>query len=298
MKPNTASKTAQYVALFRAVETMRPKSKRLFTDPYAIHFLDKRYQRVIKSLTVPLLRKVILNAIQRKGLSLSSIIGRTKFIDDSLFQTIQEGTQQVIILGAGFDTRSIRLDFLKNIRVIEIDHPDTAHVKLEILKKVITVLPDNVHYYQVDLNNRSLLDVAAKSQINFSLPTTLIWEGVTNYLTREVIDTTFDFTRQFTNRFTMIFTYIDHELLKNPSKYAGVEQLFKTLQQSEERWLTGFNPELMRDYLSQFDLTLKKDLTASEYCHRYMPDRKYFSKGYELYHTAIAIRGDSKSVKK
>jgi O-methyltransferase involved in polyketide biosynthesis len=40
MKADKASQTAQYMALFRALETTQPVSKRLFIDPYAIAFLD------------------------------------------------------------------------------------------------------------------------------------------------------------------------------------------------------------------------------------------------------------------
>lgn len=115
------------MALFRAIETQMPVSRRLFTDKYAINFLDKGLKTAVKISGLPVIGSLIPKIIHSKALgALSSGIARTKFIDDLLLQTIQNGIQQVLILGAGFDTRALRLDYLKNIPVIEIDHPDTS----------------------------------------------------------------------------------------------------------------------------------------------------------------------------
>jgi methyltransferase (TIGR00027 family) len=147
MKANTASLTAQYMALFRALETKRNKRNRLFSDPYAIHFLDRRLQTISKFSSLPFVRNGISKIIQRKmpG-AYSSGLARTKYIDDLLRQTITNGAHHVIILGAGFDTRALRLDFLRGIPVTEIDHPATAGFKINILKKINGRLPENVRY--------------------------------------------------------------------------------------------------------------------------------------------------------
>jgi methyltransferase (TIGR00027 family) len=291
MKSNTASRTAQYMALFRAVETARPKSKRLFTDPYAINFLDKKLQRVTKIAALPIIGYFIPRLIHKKGIgAISSGIARTKYIDDLLEATIKEGSKQVIILGAGFDTRSVRLDFLKNISIIEIDHPDTSSFKLQILKRNIGKLPPNVSFQQVDFNKQSLNEIAEQAKINFLLPTTIIWEGVTNYLTKETIDNTFNFTKQFISPLNIIFTYIDKDVLDNPGHFKGTEQLFGNLRNNEEQWTFGFNPNKLTSYLQQFDLALKEDLNATEYRNRYMPERKGILEGYEFYRVVAAKR--------
>ncbi len=291
MKANTASRTAQYMALFRAVETTRPKSKRLFTDPYAVNFLDKGLQRVTRIAAWPIIGHLIPRLIHKKGIgAISSGIARTKYIDDLLEATVKEGSKQVIILGAGFDTRSVRLDFLKNISVIEIDHPDTSNFKLEVFKKKIGLLPKNVSFQQVDFNTQTLNDIAKTARIDFSVPTIIIWEGVTNYLTKEAVDNTFNFTKQFISPFNIIFTYIDKDVLDNPSHFKGTEQLFANLKNNEEQWTFGFNPNHLASYLKQFNLTLKEDLNATEYRNRYMPERAGILEGYEFYRVVAAKR--------
>ncbi|HYC28246.1 MAG TPA: SAM-dependent methyltransferase, partial [Chitinophagaceae bacterium] len=131
MKADKASRTAQYMALFRALETNRQAGHRLFADPYAISFLDRRLRLTAHCTNIPALRNWISRIIQKKipG-ALSSGIARTKHIDDVLRHAIKTGVAQLIILGAGYDTRALRLDFLQHIPVIEIDHPNTSKLKV------------------------------------------------------------------------------------------------------------------------------------------------------------------------
>jgi hypothetical protein len=46
------------------------------------------------------------------------------------------GAEQMIILGAGYDTRGFRLDLPDTFRVIEIDQPDVQALKI---KKLVTI---------------------------------------------------------------------------------------------------------------------------------------------------------------
>jgi methyltransferase (TIGR00027 family) len=291
MKTNTASRTAQYMALFRAIETGRHSHQQLFSDPYAIYFLDNGLKRVVKIATLPFLGGLITKIINRKAAgALSSGIARTKLIDDLLQQTILDGVKQVIILGAGFDTRALRLDFLNTIRVIEIDHPDTSNFKVKKLKEFLGKLPSNVYYYQIDFNKQSLDDLASRNNFNLSIPTTIIWEGVTNYLTQQSVDETFKFVKKLAKGSYIIFTYVNKHVLEHPQSFIGTEKLFKTLGKSDERWTFGFNPEELSGYLIKFRLIMIKDIGASEYRNKYMPDRKELLKGYEFYRVACATR--------
>jgi len=279
------------MALFRAIETVRPSHKRLFADPYAAIFLDGGLKRAIKLSTLPFIGRLIPKIIQSKGPgALSSGIARTKYIDDLLEQTIRNGVRQVIILGAGFDTRALRLDLLHSVPVIEIDHPDTAKFKIDKLKEALGQLPQNVSYLQTDFNKQSLEDLASEHHLNLNIPTTIIWEGVTNYLTQQAVDKTFEFVKKFTIGSHIIFTYINKLVLDNPRSFVGTEKVLKNLSKNEECWTLGLKPEELSGYLTRFHLVLLEDLGAAEYRDKYMPDRKEISKGYEFYRVAFATR--------
>lgn len=287
MKADKASRTAQYMALFRALETTRPADKRLFSDPYAIFFLDNGLRRAVKLSVFPFARKIIQRKIHKRipG-AYSSGLARTKYIDDLLKTTIDRGVRQVIILGAGFDTRALRLDFLKGIPVIEIDHPNTAKQKVGTLQSKMGKLPDNVRYYHIDFNEQNLDDLASQRNIDFSIPTTIIWEGVSNYLSEHAVDRTFRFAEKFVKGSNIIFTYIHQLVLDDPHSFFGAEKLLNDLAEIEERWTFGIDPDELPAYLDKYGLTLVEDAGAIEYRDRYLPDRS--ERGYEFYRVAIA----------
>ena len=290
MKKDTASKTAQYMALYRALETRRPKNRRLFTDPYAIHFLDRGYRLACKLSSVPPVERLFYFLIQRRipG-ALASGLARTRLIDDMLDLSIREGTRQVIILGAGFDSRNLRLASLQKLPVIEIDHPDTARRKLKILHAHIPSLPSNTRYLSIDFNRQSLEELLRQEKVDLSIPTTLIWEGVTNYLQQEAIDAVFALAGRMAKGSSVIFTYIDKRVLEDPAAFFGAERLIRDLNGIEERWTFGFSPRELPSYLASHGMTLKEDAGAAEYRQQYLPERKSILKGYEFYRVARAI---------
>jgi methyltransferase (TIGR00027 family) len=287
MKVDKTSRTAQYMAFFRALETKRRSGDKLFSDPFAIHFLDRKLRLVVRASNLPFVKTYLKKTIQNKipG-AMSSGIGRTKYIDDLLALTIKNGVKQVIILGAGFDTRGSRLEFLNSIPIIEIDHPNTSNYKIDVYKTRIGKLPQNVRYCQVDFNKQSLDQLADENKFNFLIPTTIIWEGVTNYLTANAIDKTFAFISKFPGGSFVIFTYVHKQVLDDPGAFTGGEKLLQDLENMEERWTFGFLPGELSGYLSTFGLTLVEDLGATEYRQRYLPGRT--ERGYEFYRVAIA----------
>jgi len=287
MKAGKTSRTAQYMAFFRALETKHFNNGNLFSDPYAIHFLDSGLRLAVHLSKVPFFKSYLKKIIHRKipG-AYSSALARTKYIDDLLYSTIKKGVQQVLILGAGFDTRASRLEFLQSVPVIEIDHPNTSNYKTDIYKKRIGSLPGNVTYCQIDFNRENLEELADKNNLDLSKPTTIIWEGVTNYLTAEAIGQTFSFISKFPKGSFIIFTYVHRQILENPESFFGGTRLIRDLENLEERWTSGFLPEELKNYLSNFGLTLVEDLGATAYREKYLPERT--EKGYEFYRVAIA----------
>jgi len=289
MKKDTASRTAQYMALFRALETTLPANKQLFTDEYAHLFLDNGLLYATYLSKLSFIHNSLVKYINSRAPgTLSSGIARTRYIDDLLENEINKGIKQVIILGAGFDTRAQRLGYLKLTAVIEIDHPDTSRYKTEILKSYLGKLPENVRYCTINFNSESLDDLATRQNIDLNQPTCFIWEGVTNYLPQQAVDKTFGFISHFATGSSVIFTYIDKHVMDAPQDYIGVNKVKEYLNNSEERWTLGFVPTEMDGYMKSFNLTLISDKDAVEYRKRYMPERKNILQGYEFYHVALA----------
>ncbi len=109
MKEGQPSRTAQTVAFARAIESLRPRGKRLFEDPYAPRFLDRDGLWMLRLLRGNVCRRAALYCIDQIGPGLLPYaIARTTFIDEALAAALRRGILQVVILGAGYDTRALR----------------------------------------------------------------------------------------------------------------------------------------------------------------------------------------------
>lgn len=125
-----ASRTAEYVAMYRALETNERRREPLFRDPLATRFLTGSRALAIRLANVPGCREVLERYSDRRAPGArTSAIGRTRFIDDAIRAEIARGTRQVVILGAGYDTRAHRMPELATSTVFEVDRPETQAAK-------------------------------------------------------------------------------------------------------------------------------------------------------------------------
>src|ERR1700754_1776195 len=110
MTANRASRTAEYMAFFRALESVRPQGERLFVDPFAERFVGRGLRRGVWLSRWPWLAGWVNRyADWRLPGARTSAIARTKLIDDAFGDALRDGIRQVVILGAGFDCRAYRL---------------------------------------------------------------------------------------------------------------------------------------------------------------------------------------------
>jgi len=113
---------------------------------------------------------------------------RTRFIDDALVRAVQNGATQVVLLGAGFDTRAHRFrNLLKNCRVIEVDTAHTQHHKRRRIASVLDDEPTNLTYLTIDFTTDDLGEALRAAGLRRDEKTFYIWEGVIMYLPEESI---------------------------------------------------------------------------------------------------------------
>jgi methyltransferase (TIGR00027 family) len=289
MTSRPASRTAEYMAFFRAMESARLPSQRLFYDPFAQYFLRPSLRMALSLSRVPYLRAwVEWYADRRLPGARTSAIARTRLIDEAWCQAMQGGIRQIVILGSGFDCRAYRLlaDHLPT--VYEMDHPIMLASKLARLRQAIVEIPRNVHLVEIDFNRESLSERLAQAGFDSSLPTLLVWEGVTNYLTLEAVDAVVRYVGTLAPGTRMIFTYVHSGALDRSVDFEGAEILLREVAQVGEPWTFGFSPAQLPDFLAQRGLELDLDAGAREYRARCFGLCSQQMKGYEFYHVAIA----------
>ena len=193
MIEGTASRTAVQQAGIRAIESLLPPGRRVCYDPLAVVFLDEKLQRRYRLyLKSPFLRAMWLWSVRKDpGGTKAEGVARTRYIDDYSQACINGGVEQVVILGAGFDSRAYRLEGFKRVKVFELDHPTTQKAKVATLRAVIKKgLPDWVTFVPVDFEKDRLDEKLLAAGYRRDLKTLFIWEGVTPYLTAEAVDRT------------------------------------------------------------------------------------------------------------
>jgi len=125
MERGKASKTAGMIAVNRAMESLGPANSRLFYDPYAKYFLSTITRIVVKSRFLTRILFWFFGERSFPGAH-GNAVARTRYIDDYMLECIAAGIKQLVILGAGYDSRAYRFDELKkDIKVFAVDHPDT-----------------------------------------------------------------------------------------------------------------------------------------------------------------------------
>lgn len=289
MKPQEASRTAEYMALFRAIETARPISRRLFNDPFAFEFLRPSLRFAARASRLPLIGNIIPFIIDTrwKGARTSGV-ARTCLIDEMLILAINKGVRQVVILGAGFDCRAYRIDKIDRVSVIEIDHPDTLRAKQQHLERLLGTLPKGIQMIPADLNQQSLESVISVAEFDRDLQTFFIWEGVTNYLTAEAVDATFRSIRKVANRSSVLFTYVDKAVLDPNAAFEGTGNLNQILKNAGERWTFGLDPNKVSHYVGERGFQLIEDIGSVDYRARYLNNNRRYLRGYEFYRVALA----------
>ncbi|HZN77230.1 MAG TPA: class I SAM-dependent methyltransferase [Micromonosporaceae bacterium] len=290
---NRASRTAEHVALFRAVESARV-GDRLFEDVYAVRFLSVRYRLVASLSRVDRIGRWVERYIDRRwpaGPRASAVV-RTRLIDDLVDEALAGGVQQVLLLGAGYDSRAYRLPRMADARVFEVDHPLTQASKRRLVRAHVPAgRRTHVTFVPVDLVDGDLRAALVAAGFATDESTVVLWEGVTNYLTASAVDATLRQLAAMTGAGSrIIFTYVDSSALDGTGGFAGVEEWQAAVRRHGEPWTFGLDPAGLPDYLAVRGLTLSLDMSALDAGERYLAPMHRREPAAPWYRIAMAYR--------
>jgi len=273
MKTEGISRTAEGAAVIRAIESCRSKRDRLFEDLFARGFVENPFSRWIIGLMNIVGIGTALLALRDRQFPgvIGGLICRTRYIDDALQNALREGFQQIVILGAGFDSRAYRIPGVEKIRVFEVDHPGTQVWKQKCLKRMLGALPSHVTFVPIDFDKQELRDEMEKASFLTNVKTFFIWEGVSQYITEEAVDATLRYvSRASAPGSKIVFTYIQRDIVDGSARSELGHKLVSLAQRLGEPWLFGFNKEELAHYLAERGLAPIEDIGDSDYKERYL----------------------------
>ncbi len=137
---------------------------------------------------------------------------RTAFVDEALASALG-GVEQVVVLGAGWDTRAWTLAPAAGVRVFEVDAPATQRVKRDALERAGLDL-GGVTLVTVDFNTDPWIDRLLEEGFDPARRTFVVWEGVSYYLEPDAVADTLRWVRDLPAGSGIVFDYLSAEIVE------------------------------------------------------------------------------------
>jgi methyltransferase (TIGR00027 family) len=258
--------TAIGAMAFKAMESFVPEKQRLFDDSVAIGFLPPFLGFIIR-------RKPLRSALQgllerRMPGTYGGMVCRTRYLDDAVMAGVSAGIRNIVIVGAGLDTRPYRLGLGAAVRVFELDLPTMINAKKQRVTQVLGKLPAHVTYIPIDFDSEDLGEALAREGLDQQTRVIVILEGVTQYIGKAAVESILQLVARRPRGSEAVFTYVLKEVIDGTSKALGADQGGTVGRQFH--WIFGFDRAELPEDLRRLGLELLEDVGAEDYQARYL----------------------------
>lgn len=266
------SSTAEAAAAIRAVESLLPPEERLFEDPFAEYFLKPWQQRIIgacrKNRT---LREMVVRAVDLiyPGVPADFIV-RTKYLDDQIRSSIDtKKVDRLVIIGAGYDTRALRLEDAARLTVTEIDHPATQSHKRRVIERLERAAA-HIEWVPYDL---SQFAGGATAPLDlFDGKERVIWllEGIVGYLPGGSVRALLKWiAARSAPGSTLLITYVHRSWIDGSAADLSARRIMRSLARRGEPFVSGFSPQSLREECDRIGIQIQEDISEAECAERY-----------------------------
>jgi methyltransferase (TIGR00027 family) len=259
-----ASYTAAVMATHRAIEMLRPPEERVCQDPFAVHFLSPEFAAILKNREQ--LTALAKDSAQKFPGINGAVVARTRFIDDIVLQHVEEGLAQIVILGAGYDSRAYRIEGIKEkVTVFEVDHPFTQQIKMQKIVEILGEIPGHVKFVPMDFIKDNLKACLLKSDYDPVKRTLFIMEGLTFYLPAETLDGILAFIAMHSGlQSAVVFDYLPLSVINGTSDRPESKNSWIEVQRSGEHYRFGLESNELSAFLAERGFKLKKNVNAPD----------------------------------
>jgi len=260
------SATAQRVAMRRAAHQIID-TPRVFDDPLALRILGEKAAADLRS-SAEKLQDSALRSLR------AFLVARSRFAEDELAGAVSRGASQYVILGAGLDTFAYRNPFAESaLRVFEVDYPATQLWKQRLLAEAGITIPSSLSYAPVDFEHQTLADGLAQAGFDPQKITFFSWLGVTPYLTRAAVMSTFAYIASTPPGGSVVFDYAVPRSTLGLLGRLAFDALARRVASAGEPFQTFFDPQDLATELPRAGFCQLEDLDANAINSRYFKDR-------------------------
>ena len=255
MKEGKPSETAMRVATGIVASRLDALLRPLFKDPeepYLEWFINehgegaRRYLEAWKSNNqAPVMQ--FFREQMAKGSTLFTLL-RKLFIEEEARQALALGARQLVVLGAGYDPLTLRLQKeFREARFYEVDYPATQDVKRRALVDR-DALPSNLTLVPVDFDEETAEEKLLQAPgFDPEARGCFVCEGTLMYLAPEDAEGVFASVRRLGGPGTrFLFTWLNRTILENDPK---AQNIAKVLNFHGEPLRSSYEPEGIADFL-------------------------------------------------
>lgn len=296
MKKFSKMSSAESMALIRTLG-YKENGTAMRSDDYMAEVFLSKFMRFMLSFS--LIRSLILAiyTIKLPG-GMPYIMAKSRAVDDMLLQALNddEKPEQLVILGAGYDTRAYRFrDKLTNIQCFEIDHPEMIARKRAAMhqftkkraktrtttRATASTQHDNdingtsdisaVRYCAADFNGQDNFDLdwLVSQGIDKDKKTLFIIDGVSYFLQAAAFKNLLAVTALFPENTQVIFDYAYADILTG-GIYHGSEAFKSSLQKMGEPVTYGIHQQELMTTIKVLGFELTELITPKQLEQRYL----------------------------
>jgi|SRR5690348_169710 len=224
-------------AILRAVHELYDEPPKILNDPVVPLLVDHAVLQQVTSNTQWMNDRLV--AALR-----SHIVLRSRYAEDCLREAVDDGVQQCVILGSGFDTFAYRQPaWASALRIFEVDHPASQRAKLERLTASKIPVPSNVEFVSGDFETASLPEILQASSLDFAGPAFFSCLGVLVYLDPGSTKTIFRLAGSFPKRSELVFSFSQGN--RAGAAPGGIAALEKEAAALGEPWRAYYDPDAL-----------------------------------------------------
>ncbi|BDZ69833.1 SAM-dependent methyltransferase [Methanobacterium petrolearium] len=267
------SGTAEEITFHRVIESAKEEEERICYDPYAVHFIGPELLKFFEATACnyPEAKARLEEMYRLFPGTQNSIVARVRYFDDYLHDSIEEGIEQLVILGAGYDTRAYRIEGIKeHVKVFEVDYQGTQQVKMEKIKEIFGSLPSHVKFVNADVGSGNLFKILLEHEYNPSQKTLFIMEGLIYYLPPEDVKTLLSSIVQNSSHGSkIILDYFPQSMVDGTCELEVGNLIHERVKQSGEPLKFGIKEGTVEKFLKERGFSHIQNVTSDDYKKAY-----------------------------
>ncbi|MDX8469628.1 SAM-dependent methyltransferase [Mesorhizobium sp. VK23B] len=256
MEDATPSRTAFRVARLRAMHQFSPQAA-LFRDPYAAAILGE---------AAPDAQELEQEDEHGRRMRLF-VAARARLAEDWLAAAVRRGVRQVVVLGAGLDTFSLRNPY-PDLAVFEVDHPATQAWKRQRIAEAGLAEPAGTAFVPVNFERQLLSEELPSAGLKPTEASFFIWLGVVPYLTREAIFGTLSYIAGIPGS-EVVFDYSEPAENRDVARRATLAFRAARVASVGEPWISFFDPRALAKSLNDLGFDDIEDLESGDIAARF-----------------------------